>query len=115
MVVVVVVVGLPSLDTLKISNCPKLRNLHSFFPNLRVLSIKRCDSLKSLALTPFLKFLTLVQNPVLEDLEYLRGLLELEIICCPKLFALPHIFAPQKLEIGGCELLTTLHYKEVSF
>ena len=113
----------PSLTSLKISICPKLRKLPSFFPNLRSLKIKNCDSLKALAVTPSLMFLILVNNPALEDwkeasvtflnsdsqpIGQLRSyvkLLELKIICCPKLSALPDIFAPQKLEISGCELL----------
>ena len=116
----------PSLTSLKISICPKLRKLPSFFPNLSSLKIKNCDSLKALAVTPSLMFLILVNNHALEDwkeasvtflnsdsqpIGQLRSyvkLLELKIICCPKLSALPDIFAPQKLEISGCELLTAL-------
>ncbi|KAJ9680081.1 hypothetical protein PVL29_019382 [Vitis rotundifolia] len=125
-------VEFPSLDTLKISNCPKLRKLHSFFPILRVLNIKKCDSLKALAVTPSLRFLILVNNLVLEDWQEISGtvlnsrnqpigrmhsyqhLLELKIISCPKLPSLPRIFAPQKLEISGCELLTALPVPELS-
>ena len=40
--------------------------------------------------------------------------MELKIICCPKLSALPDIFAPQKLEISGCKLLTALPFPELS-
>ncbi|THG01738.1 hypothetical protein TEA_025003 [Camellia sinensis var. sinensis] len=56
-----------SLHTLKISNCPKLICLPSLFPDMEVLKIKKCDSLKTLPLTPFLCSLTLVDNLVLED------------------------------------------------
>lgn len=116
----------PHLDTLKISDCPKLTRLPPFFPNLRVLKIKNSDSLKALAVTPFLMFLILGNNPVLEDwkecsitfmnsqgqpigsLDSYLHLLELKVVCCPKLPALPRVFAPQKLEISGCDLLTAL-------
>ncbi|KAE8076277.1 hypothetical protein FH972_014939 [Carpinus fangiana] len=118
-----------SLRWLKLSNCPELRELPSIFPNLQVLKIKSCNSLRALPVTPTLRFLTLVDNLILEDwneliLELEVGhdegqrdtnvqpslieLLELKVISCPKLQALPKIFAPQKLEISHCELLTTL-------
>ena len=122
----------PSLISLKISICPKLRKLPSIFPNLRTLKIKNCDSLKALTVTPSLMFLILVDNPALEDwkeasvtflnsdsqpigqLRSYMKLLELKIICCPILSALPDIFAPQKLEISGCELLTALPVPETA-
>jgi Leucine-rich repeat (LRR) protein len=118
-----------SLRWLKLSNCPELRELPSIFPNLQVLKIKSCNSLRALPVTPALRFLTLIDNLILEDwneliLELEVGhdqgqretslqpslieLLELKVISCPKLQALPKIFAPQKLEISHCELLTTL-------
>ncbi|XP_059651015.1 uncharacterized protein LOC132298632 [Cornus florida] len=74
-------------------------------------------------------FLILVDNLVLEDWNEryghlrsvndqgvlvvqlrpsLSSLLELKIINCPKLQALPVHFGPQKLEISGCQLLSTL-------
>ena len=117
---------------LKISICPKLRKLPSIFPNLRTLKIKNCDSLKALTVTPSLMFLILVNNPALEDwkeasvtflnsdsqpIGQLRSyvkLLELKIICCPILSALSDFFAPQKLEISGCELLTALPVPETA-
>ncbi|RVW20600.1 hypothetical protein CK203_112945 [Vitis vinifera] len=73
-----------SLEKLKIRNCPKLAKLPSF-PKLRKLKIKKWrfpgDS---------------SSNPV-SDVD-----------CCPKLHALPQVFAPQKLEINRCELLRDL-------
>ncbi|KAJ0013695.1 hypothetical protein Pint_20834 [Pistacia integerrima] len=56
-----------SLCRLKISNCPKLRELPKFIPNLRVMKIKKCSSLKALPVTAILMFLILVDNPVLEN------------------------------------------------
>jgi Leucine-rich repeat (LRR) protein len=118
----------PSLNRLEFSNCPKLRELPNCFPRLRVLKIKRCKSLMALPVAP-LMFLILIDNPNLEnwgenlltwesmndegqrsrrDLWSLSGLLELKVTGSPKLRALPHFFAPQKLEISGCELLVAL-------
>jgi Leucine-rich repeat (LRR) protein len=118
-----------SLRSLKLSNCPELRELPSIFPNLRVLKIKSCNSLKALPLTQILKFLILIDNLILEDWNEVmlprqavndQGqreiwrrlpfiyLLELTVIGCPKLQALPKIFRPQKLVISRCELLTTV-------
>eukprot|EP00257_Ricinus_communis_P007475 XP_002523984.2 disease resistance protein RGA2 [Ricinus communis] len=119
----------PSLFRLKISKCPKLSELNDFLPYLTVLKIKRCDSLKSLPVAPSLMFLILVDNVVLEDWseavgpfisrnnqgEHVIGLrpsftelLGMKVQNCPKLPALPQVFFPQKLEISGCELFTTL-------
>ncbi|GMY23676.1 putative disease resistance protein RGA3 isoform X2 [Fagus crenata] len=119
----------PSLNRLEFSNCPKLRELPNCFPRLRVLKIKRCKSLMALPVAPNLMFLILIDNPNLEnwgeylvtweimndegqrsrrDLWSLSGLLELKVTGSPKLQALPQIFAPQKLEISGCELLVAL-------
>ncbi|GMP42107.1 hypothetical protein CsSME_00011957 [Camellia sinensis var. sinensis] len=56
-----------SLKIMKISNCPMLRSLPNFFPDMELLKIKRCDSLKTLPLTPYLCSLTLVDNLILED------------------------------------------------
>ncbi|KAJ9185681.1 hypothetical protein P3X46_005281 [Hevea brasiliensis] len=118
-----------SLLQLRISDCNRLTELTEFLPYLRVLKIKRCASLKALPVTPSLMFLTLVDNLVLEDWQEkvlqlisrndqgenvsqihhsFMGLLEMKVIDCPKLEALPRVFAPQKLEISGCELLTAL-------
>ncbi|KAJ9680091.1 hypothetical protein PVL29_019390 [Vitis rotundifolia] len=102
----------PSLTSLKISNCPKLTKLRSHFPKLEDVKIKGCNSLKVLAVTPFLKVLVLVGNIVLEDLNEANrsffSLLELKIYGCPKLEALPQTFTPKKVEIGGCKLLRAL-------
>ncbi|KAF3960657.1 hypothetical protein CMV_014645 [Castanea mollissima] len=118
----------PSLSRLKFSNCPKLKELPEFFPNLRTLKIKRCTSLRALPVAPSLMFLKLIDNLVLEDWHEVRTtwvavngqgqrcwhqgswfkLLELNVISCPKLQALPQHFSPQKLEISGCELLVAL-------
>ncbi|KDP39600.1 hypothetical protein JCGZ_02620 [Jatropha curcas] len=119
----------PSLRGLKISSCSRLSEIPEFLPNLTVLKIKRCASLKALPVTPSLMFLILVDNLVLEDWQEvilrritrnnqgefvsqpypsLIGLLEMKVINCPKLQALPQAFSPQKLEISGCELLTAL-------
>ncbi|KAK1591265.1 hypothetical protein Q3G72_005022 [Acer saccharum] len=118
-----------SLYRLKISCCEKLSELPQHFFNLGVMKIKRCHSLKSLPVTPSLEFLILDDNPVLEDLNEqamlvitqsdqghnitepkptFSDLLEMKIINCPKLQALPEFFAPEKLEISGCDLLTAL-------
>ncbi|KAJ0078884.1 hypothetical protein Patl1_23616 [Pistacia atlantica] len=124
-----------SLCRLKISNCPKLRELPKFIPNLRVMKIKKCSSLKALPVTAFLMFLILVDNPVLENwneamlqlisindrrqqvvqqrLSFI-SLLEMKVIGCPKLQDLPTNFAPQKLEISGCPLFSTLVIPERS-
>lgn len=58
--------GSPSMYRLNISNCPKLRKLPGFFGDLRVLEIKKCDSLKALPVTPFLVFLILIDNLAFE-------------------------------------------------
>ncbi|KAL7234015.1 hypothetical protein ACSBR1_017587 [Camellia fascicularis] len=130
-----------SLHTLKISNCPKLICLPSLFPDMEVLKIKKCDSLKTLPLTPFLCSLTLVDNLVLEDwneklepiffindqgqreplhsvndqgktvevkASYFRLLTDIKIVNCPKLQPLPKSVSPEKLEISGCQQLSTL-------
>ena len=100
-----------SLEKLKIRNCPKLAKLPSF-PKLRKLKIKKCVSLETLPATQSLMFLVLVDNLVLQDWNEVNSsfskLLELKVNCCPKLHALPQVFAPQKLEINRCELLRDL-------
>ncbi|KAI8025537.1 putative disease resistance protein [Camellia lanceoleosa] len=60
---------------LNISNCPKLRKLPGFFGDLRVLKIKKCDSLKALPVTPFLVFLILIDNLAFEGWSEPRILL----------------------------------------
>ena len=116
----------PSLSRLKFSNCPKLRELPNYFPKLTTLKIKSCKSLRALPVAPSLMFLTLIDNLILEDWsevvtawEPMCGswfnLLELNVTSCPKLQILPIDFAPQKLEISGCELLVALpqpHFAE---
>ncbi|KAM3684868.1 hypothetical protein ACJW31_11G075300 [Castanea mollissima] len=126
----------PSLSRLKFSNCPKLRELPNCFPKLRTLKIKSCKSLRALPVAPSLMFLTLIDNLILEDWSEVVtawgpmsgevqdsschqgswfNLLELNVTSCPKLQTLPIDFAPQKLEISGCELLVALpqpHFAE---
>ncbi|OMO84849.1 hypothetical protein COLO4_21822 [Corchorus olitorius] len=112
-----------SLCMLHVINCPKLRKLPNFMSDLRVLKLKRCDSLKALPKAPSLMFLILINNLVLEDWQEgssttqydegnlagqlrpaLNGPLELKLVNCPKIQALPRLCAPQKLEISGCEM-----------
>ncbi|GAV57497.1 LRR_1 domain-containing protein/NB-ARC domain-containing protein [Cephalotus follicularis] len=116
-----------SLRQLKISNCPKLNKLPEIFLNLQVLKIKNCGSLKALPVTPSLMFLKLFDNSVLNDWNEkmvslisrndqgqpivtqkpsLIGLLEMQLVNCPMLQALPQLFFPQKLEISGCQSLS---------
>ncbi|OMP03361.1 Disease resistance protein [Corchorus capsularis] len=122
------------LGRLQISNCPKLRRVPNWMPNLRVLKIKKCDSLKALPTAPSLMFLTLVDNLVLENWQEgmciiaqdhhgnqvgqpkstLIDLLELKIENCPNIEALPQICAPQKLEITRCGRITALPAPEFS-
>ncbi|THG08179.1 hypothetical protein TEA_009112 [Camellia sinensis var. sinensis] len=122
-----------SLLHLKISNCPKLGKLPSIFHSVTVLKITKCHSLKTLPLTPSLRFSILVDNPVLGDWNERRfhfvndqgevvallgssfsNLLELKVIKCPKLTTLPQLFFPQKLEISECQLLNALPIPEHS-
>jgi hypothetical protein len=119
-----------SLCRLKFSNCPELRELPGYFPNLVYLKIKSCNSLRALPVVPSFQFLILINNPIMEywneerlelvedwndkvqretrDQPFFTELLELKVISYPRLEALPLIFSPEKLEIQGCELLTTL-------
>ncbi|XVE62429.1 hypothetical protein DITRI_Ditri06bG0117400 [Diplodiscus trichospermus] len=115
-----------SLVRLHISNCPNLRKVPDLMPNLIVLKIKKCDSLKAIPMAPF-EFLILIDNLVMEDWQEgefialddqgnhegdpkptLIDLLELKLEDCPDMQALPLFFAPQKLEIRGCGLITAL-------
>ncbi|KAK8541866.1 hypothetical protein V6N12_014487 [Hibiscus sabdariffa] len=116
-----------SLLRLQISNCPKLRKVPELMLNLTSLKIKKCDSLEAIPFAPSLMFLILINNLVLENWREgaiipvddqgnqaggprpsLIGLLELKLENCPKIQALPRMFLPQKLEIKGCELVTSL-------
>lgn len=118
-----------SLRCLKFTKCPKLRELPRIFPYLNVMKIKGCNSLRSLPVALSLMFLILADNLMLEDWQEIilmmqsvgnddqgqcdhhhsfSNLLELKVISCPKLNALPQIFFPQQLEIINCELLTNL-------
>ncbi|XP_048226086.1 putative disease resistance protein RGA3 [Ricinus communis] len=94
----------PSLDRLKICNCPELRKLPDIFHKLRTLEIRRCNSLKVLPVAPCLKSLMAVDNPNLEDqnevmlpsesegeISSLLKLVDLRIENCPKLSALPGV------------------------
>ncbi|XVE90306.1 hypothetical protein DITRI_Ditri20bG0066900 [Diplodiscus trichospermus] len=118
-----------SLRYLKLSNCPNLKTLPSAMPHLKFLKIKGCHSLQALPITRSLEFLILIDNRVLEywqevivafrvfvingqghfmqKITSLIPLIELKMVKCPKIPALPE-FYPQKLEISGCELLTDL-------
>ena len=88
-----------SIETLKIVDCPNLTELPNF-PELRYLKIEKCSSLK------------LIDNLILADLHEgsssFSKLLELRIDSCPKLQALPQLFAPLKMEISRCELVRAL-------
>ncbi|KAL5715247.1 hypothetical protein ACHQM5_017092 [Ranunculus cassubicifolius] len=106
------------LSRLTINNCPNLRVLPGLIMNLRVLKIKKCGSLQALPVSPFVMFLILIDNPVLQDWNnvplLVSSILELKIKNCPRLTVLPEYFAPQKLEISGCPLVTTLPNSEFS-
>ena len=108
----------PSLVFLKISYCRNLMKLPSHFPYLEDLKIKHCVSLNTLVVTPLLKVLVLVDNIVLEDLNEVKqsfsSLLVLKINCCPKLKVLPQICTPDKMEIGGSNLLEALSARDYS-
>ncbi|XP_021281966.1 disease resistance protein RGA2-like [Herrania umbratica] len=116
-----------SLCTLHIINCPKLRKVPNLMSNLRVLKLKKCGSLKALPMAPSLMLLILINNLVLEDwkegsciAQYdqgnqvgqprpaLIGLLELKMVNCPKIRELSQLYAPQKLEISGYELVSAV-------
>ncbi|KAE8037277.1 hypothetical protein FH972_009878 [Carpinus fangiana] len=118
-----------SLRLLKLSNCPKLRELPEIFPYLDYLKIKRCNSLRALPVVPYLQILILIDNLILEDWHEVNLVMEVEndqgqpettrrpslievselkVISCPKLQALPLHFNPKKLEIHGCDLLAAL-------
>ncbi|KAG7950755.1 hypothetical protein I3843_13G132300 [Carya illinoinensis] len=109
-----------SLRRLKFTKCPKLRELPRIFPYLNVMKIKGCNSLRSLPVALSLMFLILADNLMLEDWQEIilmmqsvgnddqgqcdhhhsfSNLLELKVISCPRLNALPQIFFPQQLEI----------------
>ncbi|XP_024178444.1 disease resistance protein RGA2 isoform X2 [Rosa chinensis] len=119
------------LRILKISGCPKLTKLPCCLSKLTVLEITRCESLETIPFGPVM-FITLVDNPVLkhwtrEDLEvtiisddgerqrvtadlssFSAQMINVKIINCPELNALPRDLYPQKLEIGGCRSLSDL-------
>ncbi|WJZ81425.1 hypothetical protein VitviT2T_001268 [Vitis vinifera] len=92
--------------------------LPSHFPYLEDLKIKHCVSLNTLVVTRLLKVLVLVDNIVLEDLNEVKqsfsSLLVLKINCCPKLKVLPQICTPDKMEIGGSNLLEALSARDYS-
>ncbi|KAK7831236.1 putative disease resistance protein rga3 [Quercus suber] len=110
-----------------VENARKLR-YPNCFPKLRTLKIKSCKSLRALPVAPSLMFLTLIDNLILEDWsevvtawEPMCG--EVQDSSCHQgswfnlleLNTLPIDFAPQKLEISGCELLVALpqpHFAE---
>ena len=105
-----------SLEKLKIVNCSNLTKILPSFPKLRKLKIKSCNSLKALPVTKSLMSLALTDNLVLQDWNEVNSsfseLLELKVDFCPRLQALPQVFAPQKLEINGCELVRELPNRE---
>ncbi|XP_022719647.1 uncharacterized protein LOC111277473 [Durio zibethinus] len=122
-----------SLCTLHIINCLKLRKVPSFMSHLRFLKVKRCDSLKALPMAPSLLFLILINNLVLEDWQEGKciaqcdqgnlvglpspaffGPLELKLLNCPKIQALPRLCALQKREISGCELVSVFPVPQVA-
>lgn len=82
-------------------------------------------------MAPYLMFLILIDNLVLEDWHEgmltavdeqrnpvgqprpsLIGVLELKLQNCPDIQALPRIFFPQKLEIRGCVQVTALPFSQ---
>ncbi|XP_027158928.1 putative disease resistance protein At3g14460 isoform X1 [Coffea eugenioides] len=111
----------PLLHTLKIINCPDLIQLPQSIPKLRILKVKKCDSLKVIPSLSaiYSGTLVLVDNPVLEGFpgNYSLGFRDLgERICrcmitnCPKIHGLPAKYynscrasINRKLEIGECE------------
>ncbi|XP_059654301.1 putative disease resistance RPP13-like protein 1 [Cornus florida] len=103
-----------SLYILKVGSCPKLKKLPQIFFNLQVLKIKRCDSLRELPVSPSLEFLILVNNLVL---DWNEAILHNNPVFDNR--ALPVHFGPQKLEISGCKLLSTLpipeHYRRLQY
>ncbi|TXG66483.1 hypothetical protein EZV62_007758 [Acer yangbiense] len=89
-----------SLSRLKISCYEKLSELPQIFLHLRVMKIKRYLNEQVVQV--------ITQSHGTVHLHSFQNLLEMKIINCPKLQALPKFFAPQKLEISGCELMTAL-------
>ncbi|KAE8037274.1 hypothetical protein FH972_009875 [Carpinus fangiana] len=79
--------------------------------NLVILTLRGCIKCKTLALgqLPNLGELYVKGQRETVDVRHsFNELLELKVLRCPKLQALPQFFSPQKLEISRCELLTTL-------
>ncbi|XP_027106731.2 putative disease resistance protein RGA4 isoform X2 [Coffea arabica] len=111
----------PLLHTLKIINCPDLIQLPQSIPKLRILKVKKCNSLKAIPSLSaiYSGTLVLVDNPVLEGFpgNYSVDFRDLGariwrcmITNCPKIHGLPAKYynscrasMNRKLEIGECE------------
>ncbi|XP_027106717.2 putative disease resistance protein RGA4 isoform X1 [Coffea arabica] len=109
----------PVLHTLKIINCPDLIQLPQSIPELQILKVKKCNSLKVIPRLIYSGTLVLVDNPVLEGFpgnysvdfrDFGARIWRCMITNCPKIHGLPAKYynscrasMNRKLEIGECE------------
>ncbi|XP_027113587.1 putative disease resistance protein RGA4 [Coffea arabica] len=109
----------PVLHTLKIINCPDLIQLPRSIPELQILKVKKCNSLKVIPPLIYSGTLVLVDNPVLEGFpgnysvdfrDFGAYIWRCMITNCPKIHGLPAKYynscsasINRKLEIGECE------------